>query len=174
MLSALGARVPIQNARIVQTILASRGGVFIEPDEIQRLPEIFRAGCIPIMGGMAPYSYWEMRDGGSRIPPHRTDAGTWLLAEYLGTPRCFYVKDEDGLFTDDPKRDPTAKHIPVIGAEHLAIMDIADVVIERVLLDYLPRARHCRALQIVNGLVSGETLAALKGGVMRGSTILAR
>ena len=31
-------------------------------------------------------------------------------------------------------------------------------------LDYLPRARFCRELQIVNGLRPGEITAALEGG----------
>jgi molybdenum storage protein len=161
ILSALGARVPIQNARIVQTVLASAGGVFVEPDEVQRLPELFRSGCIPIMGGMAPFAYWEMREEGSRIPPHRTDTGTWLLAEYLGSPRCLFIKDENGLYTDDPKRNPKACWITAATAEGAA--SLPDVVVERVLLDYLPRARFCRQVQIVNGLLEGVAYRALMG-----------
>lgn len=162
VLAALGARVAIQNARIITTLLASRGGVFIEPDQFQDLPAFFRSGCIPVMGGMPPYGYWEMRDPGSRIPPHRTDAGTFLTAEYLGSDRAIFIKDEDGLFTDDPKRDPLATHIPQISAAALAELDIADVVIERALLDYLPRAVWCKELQIVNGLRPGEVTKALR------------
>jgi molybdenum storage protein len=161
VLSSLGARVPVQNARIVQTLLAADGGVFIEPDDVQQLPALFRSGCIPIMGGMAPFSYWEMRDPGSRIPPHRTDAGTWLLAEYLGTPECLFVKDENGLYTDDPKRNPDAAWITCATPEGAA--SLPDVVVERVILDYLPRANYCRRLRIVNGLNPGETLHALRG-----------
>jgi len=161
ILAALGARVAIQNARIITTLLASRGGVFVEPEQFQDLPAFFRSGCIPVMGGMPPYGYWEMRDPDSRVPPHRTDAGTFLTAEYLGSERAIFIKDEDGLFTDDPKRDPLAAHIPTISASTLAEMDIADVVIERALLDYLPRAVWCRELQIVNGLRRGEVTKAL-------------
>ncbi len=173
ILSALGARVPIQNARIVQTMLASRGGIFLDPDQFGLLPHYFRSGCIPIMGGMAPYGYWEMRDEGSRIPPNRTDAGTFLTAEYVGCQRAIFVKDENGLFAEDPKVNALAKHIPILAAAHLAALDIADVVIERSLLDYLPNAVWCRELQIVNGLKPGETYKALLGDDTRGSLITA-
>lgn len=162
VLAALGSRVAIQNARIITTMLASRGGVYIEPEQFQDLPTFFRSRCIPVMGGMPPYGYWEMRESGSRVPPHRTDAGTFLTAEYLGAERAIFVKDEDGLFMDDPKRDPDAEHIPTISAPALAALNIADVVLERVLLDYLPRAVWCRELQIVNGLRPGEVTRALR------------
>jgi hypothetical protein len=35
------------------------------------------------MSGMPPFGYWEKREEGSRIPPHRTDAGVFLSAELL-------------------------------------------------------------------------------------------
>jgi molybdenum storage protein len=169
MLASLGARVPIQNARMIQTYLASRGGVFIDPTEFAKLPMLFQAGCIPIMGGMPPYGFWEMQDAfGSRVPPHRTDSGTYLTAEYLGCDRALFVKDENGLYTDDPKRNPKAERIPAITAARLAEMDIADVVIERAILDYLRRAVWCREVQIVNGLARGEITEALIGGRLGG------
>jgi molybdenum storage protein len=46
-----------------------------------------------------------------RIPSHRTDVGAFLTAEVVGAWRCILVKDEPGLFTDDPKRDPEAEFI---------------------------------------------------------------
>ncbi len=174
ILSALGARVPVQNARIVQTMLASRGGIFLDPDMFGLLPHYFRSGCIPVMGGMAPYGYWEMRDEGSRIPPNRTDAGTFLTAEYVGCERAIFIKDEDGLFTADPKlTDVASLHIPRITAAELTARDMADVVVERAVIDYLPNAVWCRELQIINGLRPGETLKALLGDDTRGSIITA-
>ena len=37
------------------------------------------------------------------------------------------------------------------------------MIVERVVVEYLPRARWCKELQIVNGLKPGQVLAALKG-----------
>jgi glutamate 5-kinase len=42
-----------------------------------------------------------------RIPPHRTDAGAFLTAEVVGARCCILVTDERGLFTHDPKKDPS-------------------------------------------------------------------
>jgi molybdenum storage protein len=173
VLAALGARVATQNARIVQTMLARFGGVYFEPDDFGQLPLAFRAECIPVMGGMPPYSYWEQRFPGSRVPPHRTDAGAFLTAEYLGAYRVVYVKDEDGLFTDDPKADPDARHIPMATAAQVRELNLQDVVIERVVVEYLPRAVYCRAAQIVNGFNADDVRAALHGKSEVGSLIVA-
>lgn len=38
-----------------------------------------------------------------RIQANRMDAGVFLMAEFLGARSMIYVKDENGLYTDDPK-----------------------------------------------------------------------
>lgn len=163
VMATLGKYIPMQNARMVQMLLASHGGLYILPDDFEKLPLYLQLGCVPVMSGMPPFGYWEKRESGSRIPPHRTDAGVFLSAEFLGARRAIYIKDEDGLFTDDPKKDPGAKHIPRIRARELVERNLPDVVVERVLVEYLPRARWCKELQIVNGMKSGEVLKALRG-----------
>jgi molybdenum storage protein len=115
------------------------------------------------MSGMPPFGYWEKREEGSRIPPHRTDAGVFLSAEFLGAKRAIFIKDEDGLYTNDPKKDAKATHIPRITSKELTDRFLPDLVIERVVVEYLPRAQWCKELQIVNGLKPGNVLAALKG-----------
>src|SRR5205085_1724007 len=112
---------------------------------------------------MAPFGYWEKPTKGGRIPEHRTAAGVFLTAEVLGSKRAIFVKDEDGLFTDDPKKNPKAEHIPRISAKELLARDLPDLVVERVVLEYLGRSRFCTELQIVNGLKKGELTRALAG-----------
>jgi molybdenum storage protein len=112
---------------------------------------------------MPPFGYWEKRETGSRIPQHRTDAGVFLSAEFLGARRGLFIKDEDGLYTDDPKKNPQASNIKSITAAELVAMGLPDVVLERVVIEYLPRAQWCKELQVINGLVPGNVLAALKG-----------
>ena len=163
VLAAIGAYVPRQNARILQMLLARHGGIFILHDDFEKLPLYFRLGCIPIMTGMPPFSYWEKPPEKGRIPMHRTDSGVFLSAEFLGCPRVWFVKDEDGLYTADPKKDPDARHIARIGANELLAMDLPDLVVERVCVEYLARARFVREIQIVNGLRKGELLRALAG-----------
>src|SRR5688572_16453220 len=163
VVATLGKYIPMQNARMLQMLLAKHGGLYMLPDDFEKLPLYLQMGCIPVMSGMPPFGYWEKREAGSRIPPHRTDAGVFLSAEFLGSRRAIFIKDEDGLYTDDPKKDPNAKHIARIGAAELIDRDLPDVVVERVVVEYLPRARWCKELQVVNGLRSGEVLRALRG-----------
>jgi molybdenum storage protein len=163
LLAALGGYVPRQNARMLQMLLAKHGGLFILHDDFEKLPLYFGLGCIPIMTGMPPFGYWEKPSRGGRIPEHRTDAGVFLTAEALGAKRAIFVKDEDGLFTDDPKKNPRAEHIPRITASELLARDLPDLIVERVVLDYMQRSRFCTELQIVNGLVPGMLTRALEG-----------
>jgi len=163
VIATLGKYIPMQNARMVQMLLAKHGGLYILPDDFEKLPLYLQLGCVPVMSGMPPFGYWEKREEGSRIPPHRTDAGVFLSCEFLGAPRAIFIKDEDGLYTDDPKKTPSATHIPRITAKELRERNLPDVVVERVVVDYLPRARWCKELQIVNGLKPGQVLAALEG-----------
>ncbi len=163
VLAALGAYVPRQNARMLQMLLARHGGLFILHDDFEKLPLYFRLGCIPIMTGMPPFGYWEKPTENGRIPQHRTDAGVFLSAEFLGAKRAYFIKDEDGLFEDDPKKNPRAKHIPRIGAKELLAADLPDMVLERIVIEYLTRAKSCTELQIVNGLVRGNVTRALAG-----------
>jgi molybdenum storage protein len=163
LLAALGGYVPRQNARMLQMLLAKHGGLFIMHDDFEKLPLYFRLGCIPIMTGMPPFGYWEKPTKKGRIPEHRTDAGVFLSAEVLGVKRAIFIKDEDGLYDDDPKKNPNAKHIPRISAKELLARDLPDLVIERIVIEYLTRARFCHELQIVNGLKRGMVTRALNG-----------
>ncbi len=163
LLAALGGYVPRQNARMLQMLLAKHGGIFMMQDDFEKLPLYFRMGCLPIMTGMPPFGYWEKPTKGGRIPEHRTDAGVFLTAEALGSKRAIFVKDEDGLYTDDPKKNPKAEHIPRISAKELLARDLPDLIVERVVLEYLGRSRFCTELQIINGTKKGQLTRALQG-----------
>ena len=163
VLAALGGYVPMQNARMVQMLLAKHGGIYMLHDDFEKLPLYFRLGCLPVMTGMPPFSYWEKPVEGTRIPSNRTDAGVLLSAEVMGCPRALYIKDEDGLYDDDPKKVPDAKFIPRISTSELRARDLPDLVVERSTLDHLERTRFCREIQIINGLVPGNVTRALAG-----------
>jgi len=98
-----------------------------------------------------------------RSPPHRTDVGAFLTAEVVGARRCILVKDERGLFTDDPKRNPDAGFISEISVGDLIARDLADLPVERTLLRALSRARSVREVFLVNGRERGAVVAALRG-----------
>jgi len=163
VIAAVGEATPRQNARMVQMLLAKHGGVYILPDDFEKLPLYFGLGCIPIMSGMAPYDYWEKPSETGRIPANRTDSGTFLSAEYLGARSLIYIKDEDGLYTDDPKKNPKAKLIRKISAQELLKNELPDMIVERVVLENMINARHMRKIQIINGLKKGNITKALNG-----------
>src|SRR6185503_3524040 len=137
VLAALGGYVPRQNARMLQMLLARHGGVFILHDDFEKLPLYFRLGCIPVMTGMPPFGYWEKPGENGRIPANRTDAGVFLSAEVLGAKRALFIKDEEGLYDDDPKKNKAAKHIPRIGAKALLELGLPDMVLETIVIKYL-------------------------------------
>ena len=163
VLAKLGTSISEQNALMIALLLAPHGGIKIGHDDLVRLPAHLRLGAIPVMHAMPPYGLWEEPPAVGRIPPHRTDAGTFLTAEVLGARRCILVKDERGLHTDDPKRNPSAEFIPEISAADLLARDLPDLPVERAMLTALTRARSVREVLLVNGREPGTLTAALDG-----------
>lgn len=163
VLAKLGSSISEQNALMVSLLLARHGGIKIGHDDIPKLPAHLAVGGIPITHGMAPYGLFEEPPPSGRIPPHRTDVGTFLLAEVLGTPRCILVKDEDGLYTADPKKEPQAEFIPEIEVNELLARDLNDLPVERTMLHALANARSVREVLIINGLKPGNVTQALNG-----------
>lgn len=163
MLARLGAGVPVTNARMLQMLLAKHGGIMCYADDFEKLPLYLAMGNIPIVPGMPPFEFWEKSGDVSTIPPNRTDAGVYLLAEFFGARGTLFIKDEDGLYTDDPKKNPEATLIPEAFAEDLLTSGQDDLIIERVVLEYMTRAHQAREVRILNGLKPGNVLAALRG-----------
>ena len=116
-----------------------------------------------ICQGMPPYKLWEQNPDIGRIPPQRTDTGCFLIAEAYGARKMIYVKDEDGLFTADPKKDKNATFIPRISVQELLEKDLNDLVVERAVLEMMVNARQIHEIQFVNGLKPGQLTAALNG-----------
>jgi molybdenum storage protein len=163
VLAKLGASISEQNALMLAILLAPDGGVKIGHDDLVKLPSYLALDTIPVMHAMPPYGLWEQPPRLGRIPPHRTDVGTYLTAEVLGARKCILVKDEPGLMTADPKKDPKAEFIPEIEVNELMQMDLADLPVERAMLDYLSRARSVRQVLLINGRVPGDLTRALQG-----------
>jgi molybdenum storage protein len=163
VIAAVGQAPPRQNARMLQMLLAPHGGLYLLEGDFEKLPLYFAMNCLPIMSGMPPYEYWEKPPEKGRIPPNRTDSGTFLTAEFLGARTCIFVKDEAGLYTDDPKKNKQAKHIPKISAQELLRMDLDDLIVERVVLENMINAKNTRQIQIINGLEKGHLTRALNG-----------
>ncbi len=163
VLAKLGASISEQNALMVAILLSRHGGVKIGHDDLHKLPNYFAVDGLPVTHAMPPYGLFETPPAVGRIPPHRTDVGTFLLAEVMGAQRCVLVKDEQGLYSADPKKDPTADFIPEIEVDELLARDLNDLAVERSMLEALRNARSIREVLIVNGLERGNITRALDG-----------
>lgn len=163
VLAKFGNSISEQNALLVTMLLAPHGGMKIGHDEIVKLVSYFQQGCIPVMHGMPPYDYFAIPPAKGRIPIHRTDVGTIILADLIGARSCIFIKDEQGLYTDDPKKNPNAEFIPEIGAKTLMERDQEDLIVERPCLEILQNSEVLEHIDIINGLERGNITRALKG-----------
>lgn len=163
VLSVLGTFVSMQNARMIHYLLARHGIPFIEPVQFPQLPLYLSERQAVVFFGMPPYTFWQPNPKVGRIPPHRTDTGAYLVSEVFGARSMIYVKDEDGLYTADPKKDPNATFIPAITVEELEALNLADVVVEHSVVEMMKNAESSRSIQIINGLKPGNLTRALQG-----------
>ncbi|HTS01608.1 MAG TPA: uridylate kinase [Thermoanaerobaculia bacterium] len=151
-------------AHMLGALLAPRGVVAIPPEMFGHLLPLFmKAAPGVIFNGVPPYSLWEHPPDLGRIPPHRTDAGCFLLAECFGCASVTLVKDVDGLHAEDPKENPSAEFIREIDTAALRKRRLGSLPFDRVLLDLLDRARLVRKFQVINGRRPERLLAALNG-----------
>lgn len=164
VLAQLAMADALGNAHILGTLLAPYGVVAIPPEIFGHLLPLF-INSVPgvIFNGVPPYSLWEHPPAIGRIPPHRTDAGSFLLAECFGCARLTLVKDVDGLFDRDPKLHSDAEFIPQISVSELRERQLATLPFERILLELLETARLVHSFQIVNGRHPERLAAALAG-----------
>ncbi|HQK99829.1 MAG TPA: uridine kinase [Smithellaceae bacterium] len=163
IIAKFGSSISEQNALLLATLLAPWGGIKIGHDDVVKLYTYFSQGCIPVMHGMPPYDYFALPAPKWRIPIHRTDVGTLIAADLIGARSCIFVKDEKGLYTDDPKKNPKASFIPEISVKDLLKKNLDDLIIERPCLDILQTSEVINKIQIVNGLEKGNITKALAG-----------
>jgi molybdenum storage protein len=163
IIAKFGSMISEQNALMIATLLSPWGGIKMSHSDIVKLPTYFAEGIIPVMHGMPPYDYFAIKPKTGRIPIHRTDVGLVILADLLGSRTILFIKDEDGLYTADPKKDPEAEFIPKIGAADLMERDLDDLVIERPCLEIIQNSEVIDQVQVINGMVPGNITKAMNG-----------
>lgn len=163
VLSQLGASVADQNAAMLGQLLAKHGISSVDNAGLSTVPLFLAEIHAVIFSGMPPYNMWVRPAAEGVIPPYRTDAGCFLVAEQFGCKAMIYVKDEDGLYTANPKTDKDATLIPKISVDEMKARGLQDSILEFPMLDLLKTARHVREVQVINGLVPGNLTRALAG-----------
>jgi molybdenum storage protein len=164
VLAQLAIADALGNAHILGTLLAHHGVVAIPPEIFGHLlPFFVKAAPGVIFNGDPPYSIWEHPPPVGRIPPHRTDAGSYLTAECFGCKTMTLVKDVDGLYDADPKTHPSASLIREISVAELRERALPSLPFDEILLDLLERSRLVKRFQIINGLKPELLAPALDG-----------
>ena len=163
VLSQLGASVADQNAAMLGQLMARHGISTVDGAGLSAVPLYLSEVRAVIFSGMPPYKLWMRPSSDGVIPPYRTDAGCFLMAEQFGCRQMIYVKDEDGLYTANPKTTKHASFIPKISVDEMKAAGLQDSILEFPVLDLLQAARHVRQVQVINGLVPGRLTRALAG-----------
>lgn len=163
VLAQLGSSVADQNAAMLGQLLAKHGIPVVSGAGLSTMPLSIAEVNAVIFSGMPPYKLWMRPAAEGVIPPYRTDAGCFLLAEQFGCKQMIYVKDENGLYTDNPKTSKNATFIPKISVDEMKAKGLHDSILEFPVLDLIKAARHVRQVQVINGLVPGNLTRALAG-----------
>jgi molybdenum storage protein len=164
-LAGLAAKEAGQNGHILAALLANEGVSYIEHPTIANQLAIHLAATRAVVGSaFPPYHHHEFPPAIGRIPPHRADTGAFLIADEVGASRLTLVEDVDGLYTADPNNPggATPEFIPETSASELAT-NPKTLPFDRTLLEVMAVAKHLEQIQIVNGLVPGNVLRALRG-----------
>jgi uridylate kinase len=114
----LGIRVTRLNADLLALALGSKG----HEEDVGKAVVSSLRGEVPVMGGTTP--------------GQTTDAVAAMLAQMSQSDLLVFFSDVDGVYTADPKRDPTAKKLDKIKAEELVkLVDVAVVPGMRMIID---------------------------------------
>jgi molybdenum storage protein len=164
VLAQLAAADALGTAHMLGTLLAPKGVVAIPPEIFGHLLPLFLASAPGVIyNGLPPYSIWEHPPRIGRIPPHRTDAGCFLLAECFGVKELILLKDVDGLYDEDPRLNPDAAFIPEISVAELRHRRPQTLPFDPVMIDLLADARVLTQFRIVNALRPENIRAAFAG-----------
>ena len=151
------------NAVFLNALLAKHGSIVMQREHFWELPLYLENGMLPIVISMPPYHFWEPPSEDGPMPTHGSDFGLFIHAEVLGMQKIIFVKDEDGLYTKDPKKHEGAKQIKKTTLAKLLTEMPDELILDKQLFNAWKTARHVRKVQIVNGLKQGELTRALAG-----------
>ena len=165
-LASLAAKEAGQNGHLLAALLANEGVSYVEHPTIANQLAIHLAASRAVVGsGFPPYHHHEFPPALGRIPPHRADTGAFLIADAVGAERLTLVEDVDGLYTADPNNPGgvTPEFVLEISVNELRDQQLPTLPVDRMLLDAMATAKTLKKVQIVNGLVEGNVLRALRG-----------
>ena len=163
VLAGLASVEAEQNGHLVAALLAADGVSYLQHTAVaHQLAVHLAASRAVVSNGYPPYGLYEFPPELGKIPPHRTDAGTFLLADAYGAARTIYVKDVDGVYTSDPA-DGGGELILRIGAAELLARNLDSLPVDTIALELMANAKNLKEIQIINGRTPGNITKALAG-----------
>jgi molybdenum storage protein len=166
VLAALVSTEAEQNGHLIAALLAEHGVSYLPHAAIARqLAVHLNASQAVVSNGFPPYGLYEFPPEVGKIPPHRTDVGAFLLADAYGAARIIYLKDVDGVFTDDPAEanGSPPELIPRMSTAELLASNPGSLPVDALVLELMAHAKHRREIQVVNGRTHGNLTKALRG-----------
>jgi molybdenum storage protein len=166
VLAELAATEAGQNGDILAALLANEGVSHLPQGTVDHRLATHLAATRAVVGNaIGPFHHHEFPPAAGRIPPHRADTGAFLYADAIGAQRLTLVEDVDGLYTTDPHHpgDTVPQFIPEISVADLLAMNLPTLPFDRMLLEAMTTAKHLDHIQIVNGLLPGNVIRALRG-----------
>lgn len=156
-LAGLAATEAEQNGHMVAALLAADGVSYVpHATAAHQLAAHLTASRAVVTNGYPPYGRHEFPPAVGKIPVHRGDAGSFLLADAYGAQRTVFVKDVDGV-------DTGSGVVSRIGAAELRGAAPGALPIDPLVLELMGSAKHVREIRIVNGLTPGALTRALAG-----------
>jgi molybdenum storage protein len=151
------------NAVLLNALMAKKRSMVMQREHFWELPLYLESGMLPIVISVPPYHFWEPPSADGPLPTHGADFGLFIVAEVLGMKKIIFVKDVDGLYEADPKKNPGAKKIAKTTLDELSKHMPKEVCLDEQLFNVWRNSRHVEKVQIVDGTKKGQILRALAG-----------
>ena len=157
VLAALASSEAEQNGHLLAALLAADGVSYVpHGTAAHQLAGHLSASPAVVSNAWPPFGLYELPPAVGKIPPHRGDAGAFLLADAYGAAGLVYVKGETGLHAG-------ADRIQRASAAELLDRDHTTLPIEPAVLTFLGRAKNVRQFRVVDGREPGAITRALAG-----------
>ncbi len=110
----IGIQITRANAELLRISLESEGMLAVTSRELVELPLLLRTNQIAVIGGLQP--------------GQSTNSVAALAAELIRATLLVNATDVDGVYTEDPRKNPKARLMKTVRAEQLLKMALAGEV----------------------------------------------
>ena len=152
------------NAHMIGALLSPYGiAELTHAEMVHMLPAMLEISRGVVFNGVPPYDLWEHPPVKGLDPPTGSDAGVLLFAMTTGMKEVIYVRDVDGIYTEDPKKNPKATLIKKTSARDLAKSGPKASCVDSEVVDLLASARRPIRVSVINGTKPGALTRTLRG-----------